>query len=91
MGLEIYKTEIIKAAVKEFLSRELDKVYAKEIEEWEKYIREQKFGIKLDKQMRNEIDRFRKEIKLWTISELEVFVIEGLDCLKNIRRTSTAR
>ena len=84
MGLEVYKAEIIKAVIAEFLRRGLDKVYSKEIEEWQKYYREQKFAVKLDKQMRDEIDRFTKEIKLWTVPELEEFIIEGLDCLKTI-------
>ncbi|MBA7574505.1 hypothetical protein ES708_16314 [subsurface metagenome] len=78
MGIEIYKTEIIKAVVKEFLRRKLHKTYAKEIAEWQKYYREQKFAIKLDKQMRDEIDRFKKEIKGWKPKELEEFIIEGL-------------
>ena len=82
MGIEVYKTEIMKAVIKEFLSRKLDKVYSKEIEEWKKYIREQKFNIKLDKQMKAEIKRFKKDLKKWTPKELEEFVIEGLDCLK---------
>ena len=82
LGLEIYKAEIIKVVIKEFLRRKLDKVYAKEIEEWKKYIREQKFAIKLDKQMKDEIKRFQKTIKKWTPKELEEFVIEGLNCLE---------
>lgn len=76
LGLEIYKTEIMKAVMKEFLRRKLDKVYSKEIEEWQKYMREQKFSIKLDKQMREEVDRFTEEIKLYTVPELKEFVIE---------------
>ena len=72
----------MKVIIKEFLRRKLDKVYAKEIEEWKKYIREQKFAIKLDKQMRDEIKRFQKTIKKWTPKELEEFVIEGLNCLE---------
>ena len=43
-----------------------------------KYMREQKFAIKLDEQMREEIERFRKTIKGWTPKELKEFVIEGL-------------
>ena len=72
----------MKVIIKEFLRRKLDKVYAKEIEEWKKYIREQKFAIKLDKQMKDEIKRFQKTIKKWTPKELEEFVIEGLNCLE---------
>jgi len=60
--------------MKEFIARGLDKVYDKEIEEWKKYIREQKFAIKLDKQMKDEIDRFAEDIKLWTVPELKEFV-----------------
>ena len=78
MGLEIYKTEIIKVVVTEFVRRKLHIKYHREIEEWKKYMREQKFAIKLDKHMRNEIKRFKEEIGKWTIPELEKFVIEGL-------------
>jgi hypothetical protein len=82
LGFEFAKYEIIKAVIKEFIARGLDKKYAKEIEEWEKYKREQKFAKKLDKQMRDEIERFQKTIKKWKPKELEKFVIEGLDCLE---------
>ena len=68
--------------MKEFIARGLDKKYSKEIEAWKKYKREQKFAKKLDKQMKNEIERFRKTIKKWKPKELEEFIIEGLDCLK---------
>ena len=81
--MEIAKKEIIKAVIKEFIARELDKVYHKEIEAWKKYYREQKFAKKLDKQMREEIKRFQKELKKWKPKELEEFIIEGLDCLDN--------
>ena len=80
--MRIAKKEIIEVVVKEFIARGLDKVYAKEIEEWKKYKREKKFAKKLDKQMKEEIERFRKTIKKWEPEELEEFVIEGLDCLK---------
>jgi len=66
----------------EFLRRGLDRVYSKEIEEWKKYYREQKFAKKLDKQMKAEIKRFKEDLKKWKPKELEEFVIEGLDCLK---------
>ena len=66
----------------EFLRRGLDKVYTKETEEWKKYIRGQKLAVKLDKQMKKEIERFQKTIKKWKLKELEKFIIEGLDCLK---------
>jgi len=74
LGLKIYKTEIIKAIVKEFIRRKLHKKYSKEIEAWKKYIREQKFTIKLDEQMKEEIERFQETIKKWKLKELEEFV-----------------
>ena len=74
--------EIIKAVVTEFVRRELHTKYHREIEEWKKYIREQKFAIKLNRQMRKEINKFTREIEGWTPKELEEFIIEGLDCLK---------
>lgn len=37
-------------------------------------MREQKFAIKLDKQMRDEIERFQKTIKKWTPKELKEFL-----------------
>lgn len=64
--------------MKEFLARGLDKTYAKEIEAWKKYIREKKFAKKLDKQMKDEVERFRKSLKEWTPKELEEIVIDGL-------------
>jgi len=76
----------MKAIVKEFIARGLDKDHSKEIGEWKKYIREQKFSIKIDKQMKTEIDSFRKEIKGWEIKELEEIVIEGLNCLKETKK-----
>ena len=60
--------------MKEFIARGLDKVYEKEIEEWKKYQREKKFAKKLDKQMKDEIKRFKKDIKGWTPKELEEIV-----------------
>jgi len=74
LGLEVYKAEITKAVIVEFLRRGLNKVYSKEIEEWKKYMREQKFAIKLDKQMKDEIKRFQKTIKKWKPKELEDFI-----------------
>lgn len=68
--------------MKEFIARGLDKTYAKEIAEWQKYYREQKFAKKLSKEMKEEVDRFQKTIKKWKTKELEEFIIEGLDCLK---------
>ena len=37
-------------------------------------MREQKFAIKLDKQMKDEIKRFQKTIKKWEPKELEEFI-----------------
>ena len=82
LAFEVLKKEILRAVVKEFISRGLDKVYAKEIQEWKVYLDQQKFAIKLDKQMMEEIKRFRGTIKSWSPTELKEFVIEGLDCLK---------
>ena len=72
--MKIAKKEIIKVVVKEFIARGLDKVYAKEIKEWKKYIREKKFAKKLDKKMKDEIELFRKTIKEWKPKELEEIV-----------------
>ncbi len=72
LGFEVAKYEVGKAIIKEFMRRGLDKTYSKEIEEWKKYIDQKKFGIKLDKQMKNEIERFKKNIKGWTPKELEI-------------------
>ena len=74
LGTKYAKHEIIKAVVKEFIARGLDKTYAKEIEEWKKYMREKKFAKKLDKQMKDEIERFKKDIKGWTPKELEEII-----------------
>lgn len=78
LGLELAKYEIIKAVMKEFIARGLDKVYVKEIEDWQKYYREQKFAVKLDKQMKDEIERFQKTIKKWEPKELKEFVCPDL-------------
>lgn len=78
LGIKFAKHEILKAVVSEFISRGLDKTYAKEIAEWQKYYREQKFAKKLDKQMKDEVERFRKSLKEWKPKELEKFVIEGI-------------
>jgi len=82
LGIKYAKHEIIKAVMKEFIARGLDEVYAVEIEVWKKYMREKKFAIKLDKQMRGEIERFRGTIMSWTPKELEEVVIKGLNCLE---------
>jgi len=68
--------------LKEFIKRGLDKVFTKEIAEWQKYYREQKHTKKLNKEMKKEVERFQKTLEKWTPKELEEFVIEGLDCLK---------
>ena len=60
--------------MKEFIARGLDKVYSKEIEKWKKYQREKKFIKKLDKKMKNEIERFEKDIREWTPKELEEII-----------------
>ena len=72
LGFEIAKYEIGKAIIKEFIRRGLDKVYINEIEEWKKYKRGKKFAIELDKQMKEEIERFKKEIKGWKPKELNI-------------------
>ena len=66
----------------EFLRRGLDKVYSKEIEAWKIYIDQKQFAVKLDKQMRAEIKRFRKTLKSWQPEEMKENVIENIDCLK---------
>jgi len=40
---------------------------------------EKRFAVKLDKQMRDEIKRFRETIMGWTPKELEKFVIEYIN------------
>ena len=82
LAFGVFKKEVLKAVVKEFLVRGLDKTYAKEITEWKKHMDEKRFAVKLNKQMRDEIKRFQREIKSWTPKELEEIVWEGLDCLK---------
>jgi len=72
--MEFAKPQIIKAVVKEFIARGLDKVYSKEIEEWKKYKKGKKHTKKLNKKMKVEIDRFEKDIKEWTPKELEEIV-----------------
>ncbi len=76
LGWELAKYKILEVVMKEFIARGLDKVYANEIEEWKKYKREKKFAIKLDKQMKNEVERFRKELKGWTPKELGEIIWE---------------
>ncbi len=76
LGAEYAKHEIGKAILKEFLRRGLDKTYDKEIEEWKKYKREKIFAKKLTKEMKDEIERFTKEIKGWEPEELKEIVWE---------------
>lgn len=78
LGWKLAKYEILDKVMKEFLARGLNKVYAEEIEAWKKYMREQKFAIKLDKQMSDEVKRFQKTIKSWTPKELKEFIIEEI-------------
>ena len=42
----------------EFRKQKLDVKYQKKIEEWKKYKREEAFAKKLDRQMKEEIERF---------------------------------
>jgi len=72
LGFEVAKHEIGKAIIKEFIRRGLDKVYVNEIEEWKKYKREKNFAKKLTKEMKEEVERFRKTIKGWEPKELEI-------------------
>ncbi|GAI27483.1 unnamed protein product [marine sediment metagenome] len=72
--MELAKPKIIKAVMKEFIARGLDKVYAKEIKEWKKYKKGKKYTKKLNKKMKDEIEKFEKNIKEWTPKELEEIV-----------------
>ena len=58
--------------MKEFIVRGLDKVYTSEIEEWKKYKREKIFAKKLTKEMKEEVERFRKTIKGWEPEGLKI-------------------
>jgi len=60
--------------MKEFVRRGLDKVYAKEIEEWKKYKREEIYTKDLDKEMEDEMELFKENIKGWTPKELEEII-----------------
>ena len=44
----------------EFKKRGLDTKYSEEIKKWLKYKDEEKFKVKLEKQMKDEIERFLK-------------------------------
>ena len=72
LGVRVGKPLIIKAVMKEFISRGLDKKYSKKIEEWKKYKREKKYASELDEEFMEEIEIFEKEIKGWTLKELEI-------------------
>ncbi len=74
LGLELAKYAILEKVMKEFIARGLDVEYAEQIKEWKKYKREKKFAKKLDKQMKDEIERFRESIKSWEPKELEEIV-----------------
>ena len=60
--------------IKEFVRRGLDKVYSKEIEEWKKYKREEIYIKDLDKEVEDEMERFKENIKGWTPKELKELV-----------------
>ena len=60
--------------MKEFIRRGLDKVYSKEIEEWKKYKREEIYTKDLDKEMEDEMELFKENIKGWTPKELEEII-----------------
>lgn len=82
LGIKYAKYKIIEIVMVEFIKRKLGRKYAKDIEAWQKYLREKKFTIKLTKQTKNEIKRFQETVKQWKPKELEEFIIEGLDCLE---------
>ena len=60
--------------MKEFVRRGLDKVYAKEIEEWKKYKSKEIYTKELDKEMEDEMKLFKENIKGWTPKELEEII-----------------
>jgi len=60
--------------MKEFIARGLDKVYVKEIEQWKKYKREEIYTKDLDKEMEDEMELFKENIKGWTPKELEEII-----------------
>ena len=76
---ELAKHQILAIVIKEFLSRGLDKTYAEDIALWLQYIDQKKFAVKLDKQMKEEIEKFRGSLTSWSPTELKEFVIEGLN------------
>jgi len=82
LAFEVFKKEILKAVIREFLARGLDKTYAKEIAEWMQYIDQKRFAVLLDKQMMKEVERFQGEIQSWSPTELKEFVINDLTVKK---------
>ena len=58
--MELTKAGVMQKVMSEFKKRGLDVVYADEIEAWKKCKREKDFEIKLDKQIKEEIERFIK-------------------------------
>ena len=60
---ELTKYGIMEKVMYEFKKQKLDIVYQKEIEEWKKLVREEKFSEKLDQSMKKEIERFLKDRK----------------------------
>ena len=63
LAIELAKVGMLEKVMKEFKKRGLDIVFAEEIKEYQKYLREKKFAEKLDKQMKEEIERFIKSRK----------------------------
>lgn len=57
------KYGILQKVMAEFRKRKLEIKYQKEIEKWKRYYRERIFAEKLDKQMRDEIERFIRDRK----------------------------
>ena len=58
LAVELAKVGMLEKVMAEVKKRGLDIVFAEEIKEYQKYLREKKFAEKLDKQMREEIERF---------------------------------
>ena len=58
LAVELAKAGMLEKVMAEVKKRGLDIVFAEEIKEYQKYLREKKFAEKLDKQMREEIERF---------------------------------
>ena len=58
LAVELAKVGMLEKVMAEVKKRGLDIVFAEEIKEYQKYLREKKFAEKLDKQMKEEIERF---------------------------------